>query len=299
MPELSNMSEIIIYEDADGQSAVQVRLDGETVWLTQKQMADLFESSADNIGLHLKNIYAEGELSEAATAEDYSVVQIEGKRQVTRTIKHYNLDSIISVGYRVNSKRGVRFRQWATNVLRRHVLQGYTLNQSRLAEVGIAEAQQALELLGRTLHANALVNDNGKEVVLNIQHAGEYFGEISLMDDGPRSASVMTDEACLFAVLMKQDFLKCISENPNVALRIIRGLTKRLRSLSENVRNLALVDVYGRVASLLTDLAVERNGVQIIEGKLTQSDIAARVGASPKMVGRIMQDLKNSGYVSK
>jgi len=99
------MSEIIIYEDADGQSAVRVRLDGETVWLTQKQMADLFESSADNIGLHLKNIYAESELSEPATAEDYSVVQIEGKRQVTRTIKHYNLDAIFSVGYRVNSKR--------------------------------------------------------------------------------------------------------------------------------------------------------------------------------------------------
>ncbi|HAR45854.1 MAG: hypothetical protein A2X56_14545 [Nitrospirae bacterium GWC2_57_13] len=141
------MSEIIIYEDTDGQASVQVRLDGETVWLTQKQMAGLFESSTDNIGLHLKNIYAEGELSEPATAEDYSVVQTEGKRQVSRTIKHYNLDAIISVGYRVNSKRGVRFRQWATSVLRRHFLQGYTLNQSHLAELGINEAQQALGLL--------------------------------------------------------------------------------------------------------------------------------------------------------
>jgi prophage maintenance system killer protein len=159
------MSEIIIYEDADGQSAVQVRLDGETVWLTQKQMADLFESSTDNIGLHLKNIYAEGELSEPATAEDYSVVQKEGKREVSRNIKHYNLDAIISVGYRVNSKRGVRFRQWATNVLRRHILQGYTLNQARLAELGINEAQQALDLLSRTLHANVLVNDIGREVL--------------------------------------------------------------------------------------------------------------------------------------
>jgi len=159
------MSEIIIYEDADGQSAVQVRLEGETVWLAQKQMADLFESSTDNIGLHLKNVYAEGELSESATAEDYSVVQTEGKRQISRTIKHFNLDAIISVGYRVNSKRGVRFRQWATNVLRRHILQGYTLNQSRLAELGITEAQQALELLTRTIHANALVNDTGKEVL--------------------------------------------------------------------------------------------------------------------------------------
>jgi prophage maintenance system killer protein len=159
------MSEIIIYEDAEGQGRVQVRLEGETVWLTQKQMADLFDSSTDNIGLHLKNIFAEGELSEPSTTEDYSVVQTEGRRQVTRNVKHYNLDAIISVGYRVNSKRGVRFRQWATGVLRRHILHGYSLNQGRLAELGITEAQQALELLSRTLHANALVNDTGREVL--------------------------------------------------------------------------------------------------------------------------------------
>ena len=144
-----------------------------------------------------------------------------------------------------------------------------------------------------------LSDANGKEVILNIQQAGEYFGEISLMDDGPRSASVMTEEACQFAVLMKQEFLSCISENPNVALNIIRGLTKRLRSLSENVRNLALVDVYGRVSSLLTELAVERDGMQVIEGKLTQNDITAQIGASPKIIKRIMVDLKGSGYVSK
>jgi prophage maintenance system killer protein len=159
------VSEIIIYEDADGQSAVQVRLDGETVWLTQKQMSELFETTLENIIMHLKNIFTDAELVESATTKDFLVVQTEGKRQVTRTIKHYNLDAIISVGYRVNSKRGVRFRQWATNVLRRHILQGYSLNQSRLAELGITEAQQALELLSRTLHANALVNDTGKEVL--------------------------------------------------------------------------------------------------------------------------------------
>ena len=159
------MSEIVIYEDADGQSAVQVRLDGETAWLTQKQMAELFETTSENIIMHLRNVFVEEELAETATTKDLLVVQTEGKRQVSRTIKHYNLDGIISVGYRVNSKRGVRFRQWATSVLRRHILQGYTLNQSRLTELGINEAQQALELLSRTLHANALVNETGREVL--------------------------------------------------------------------------------------------------------------------------------------
>jgi len=159
------MSEIVIYEDAEGQERVQVLLEGETVWLTQRQMSELFETTPENILMHLKNIFAETELVEPATTKDFLVVQTEGKRQVSRTIKHYNLDAIISVGYRVNSKRGVRFRQWATKVLGMHVLQGYTLNQSRLAELGLNEAQQALELLTRTLHANALVNDTGKEVL--------------------------------------------------------------------------------------------------------------------------------------
>jgi len=159
------MSEIVIYEDAEGQERVQVILEGETVWLTQRQMSELFETTPENILMHLKNIFAETELVEPATTKDFLVVQTEGKRQVSRTIKHYNLDAIISVGYRVNSKRGVRFRQWATKVLGMHVLQGYTLNQSRLAELGLNEAQQALELLTRTLHANALVNDTGKEVL--------------------------------------------------------------------------------------------------------------------------------------
>ena len=102
------MSEVVIYQNEQSQTQVSVRMDGETVWLTQRQMAELFGTSPDNISLHLKNIFADGELGEPATTEDFSVVQTEGRREVTRTVKHYNLDAIISVGYRVNSKRGVR-----------------------------------------------------------------------------------------------------------------------------------------------------------------------------------------------
>ncbi|MHB1014021.1 MAG: RhuM family protein [Desulfurivibrionaceae bacterium] len=158
-------NEILIYEDPNATSPVQVTLAGETVWLTQRQMAELFDTSTDNVGLHLKNIYSYEELKEEATTEDFSVVQTEGNRQVSRQLKHYNLDAIISVGYRVNSKRGVRFRQWATGVLRRHLAQGYTLNQQRLAEHGLTEAQQALELLSRTLQANALVDETGQAIL--------------------------------------------------------------------------------------------------------------------------------------
>lgn len=157
--------EILIYEDTNAAGVVQVRLAGETVWLTQKQMSELFDTSTDNVGLHLKNIYIDEELTESATTEDFSVVQTEGQRQVSRRLKHYNLDAIISVGYRVNSKRGVRFRQWATGILRQNLTQGYTLNQQRLAERGLDEAQAALELLSRTLQANALVDETGQAVL--------------------------------------------------------------------------------------------------------------------------------------
>ncbi|MCH2558414.1 MAG: virulence protein RhuM/Fic/DOC family protein [Alcanivorax sp.] len=157
------MSDIVIFEEGAG--PVEVRLEGETLWATQGQMAELFDTSTDNIGLHLKNIYADAELDEAATTEDFSVVRQEGKRQVRRRLKHYNLDAVISVGYRVSSRRATRFRQWATRVLREHLTQGYSLNQHRLARQGLAELEQAVELLGQTLTRQELVSDIGQEVV--------------------------------------------------------------------------------------------------------------------------------------
>ena len=157
------MSELLIYEAND--QDVSVRLEGETVWLTQRQMSELFDTTPENILMHLKNIFGDGELDEPATAKNFLAVQIEGKRQVQRNLKHYNLDAIISVGYRVNSKRGVQFRQWATRVLREHLTQGYSLNPARLAEKGLTEAQQAIELLARTLENQSLVTDAGRDVI--------------------------------------------------------------------------------------------------------------------------------------
>ena len=129
--DLMPSGEIALYEAPDGQVRLDVRLERETIWLSQMQMAELFDTSTDNVGLHLRNVYAEGELGEQATTEEYSVVQSEGTRQVRRKLRHYNLDAILSVGYRVNSKRGTQFRIWATRTLRDHVLQGYSLNERR------------------------------------------------------------------------------------------------------------------------------------------------------------------------
>jgi prophage maintenance system killer protein len=126
--------EIIIYQTGDGKSALEVNLREDTVWLTQKQMGVLFDKDTDTIGLHIRNIFKEGELEPRATTEESSVVQDEGGRQVRRKVKFFNLDVIISVGYRVKSLRGTQFRIWANNVLKDYLVRGYALNEKRLQE---------------------------------------------------------------------------------------------------------------------------------------------------------------------
>ncbi len=127
-------NQIIIYNTKDGETKIEVRMKDETVWLSQKQMAELFDCSVDNIGLHLKNIYSEGELAENSTTEESSVVQIEGDRRVNRPTMLYNLDAIISAGYRINSLRGTQFRVWATQKLKEYIIKGFVMDDERLAE---------------------------------------------------------------------------------------------------------------------------------------------------------------------
>jgi len=128
----SKAGEFLIYQAESGQTRLEVRLSGETVWLTQAQMAELFQTSSDNISLHLKNIFEDNELEEGATAEDFSVVRQEGNREVRRSLKHYNLDAIISVGYRVKSHTATRFRQWATSQLKEFLVKGFVMDDERL-----------------------------------------------------------------------------------------------------------------------------------------------------------------------
>ncbi|MDR2120377.1 MAG: virulence RhuM family protein [Tannerella sp.] len=128
----NSTAEFLIFTYQSQGDGVEIRVQDGTIWLSQKNMGLLFDTSTDNIGLHLKNIYAEGELDEISTAEDFSAVQQEGSREVCRTVKHYNLDAIIAVGYRVNSKRATAFRQWATAVLRDFALRGYIIDRKRM-----------------------------------------------------------------------------------------------------------------------------------------------------------------------
>lgn len=143
-----------------------------------------------------------------------------------------------------------------------------------------------------------LSDEEGKEVTLNIQGEREYFGELAILDEAPRSASVMTVEDTRLAVLSKSAFEKCMEEHPAMAVKVMRGLARRLRELTENVRSLALMDVYGRVARLLLEMAEESGDKKVITQRLTQRDIASMVGASREMVSRILRDLSIGGYIS-
>jgi len=190
------MSEIIIYEAPDGEVRVDVRLDHETVWLTQDQMSQLFGRERSVITKHLRNVFSEGELAQESNVQN---LHIPGS---DKPVRFYNLDVIISVGYRVNSKLGVSFRQWATKVLREHLVQGYTFNQTRLAERGLQEARQTLDLLARTLQNQSLVDDTGRAVLeLITRYADtwrmllEYDEERLALPPGAKPSSGVLDYA--------------------------------------------------------------------------------------------------------
>ena len=138
---------------------------------------------------------------------------------------------------------------------------------------------------------------SGRELVLGTAGPGEYFGEM-VLDDGPRSASVLTLEPSRFAVITKNELRNALAAHPDFAFHVIVKLIRRVRALTENVRSLALMDVYGRVARLLLDLAVEQDGKWVVAEPLTQREIASRVGASREMVSRVLRDLACGGYIS-
>ena len=173
--------EIVLYRTKDGRTTLDVRLDRETIWLNQKQMSLLFEKDTDTIGLHIRNVFKEGELERSSTTEECSVVQDEGGRPVHRAVQFYNLDVIISVGYRVKSKRGTQFRIWATSVLKDHIINGYTLNEKRLqAQVTrFSELQAALDVMARVISEKAITGTEAEGLLRVIT---DYSLALRLLD---------------------------------------------------------------------------------------------------------------------
>ena len=239
---MNTNSDLMVYQTDSG--ALEVRFDAthDTVWLSQAQMAELFESSTDNISLHLKNIYLEQELSEQATTEDYSVVRQEGTRQVKRNLKHYNLDAIISVGYRVSSKRAVLFRQWATRTLREHLTQGFTVNQARLAQNAKA-FEAALELVQKAAASPELSSDMGRGLVDVLARYAQTFLLLQQYDEGlldepaAQSGGVLAsiDDVRASLARLKADLIRRGEATELFALERGDGLAALLGNLEQSV----------------------------------------------------------------
>jgi CRP/FNR family transcriptional regulator, cyclic AMP receptor protein len=140
-------------------------------------------------------------------------------------------------------------------------------------------------------------DEDGKEVILSILGPGEFFGEMGLIDDEPRSATVITIEPCELLAINKRDFKKCLAENFEMAMSVMRGLVRRLREADRKIGSLALLDVYGRVARLLLDMSENVNGEKMVTKRLPKQDIAKMIGASREMVSRVMKDLQTGGYI--
>lgn len=184
------MGDVVIYQAADGVTSLQVHLDLETVWLSQKQMADLFQRERSVITKHLRNLFTEGELDEKSN------VQIMHFASSDKPVTLYNLDVIISVGYRVKSQQGTSFRQWATRMLREHIVKGYTVNEQRLREESakLREMRQTVELLARTLTNQELVTKTGRDVLAVITDFAYALALLDRYDHGTLAIDGTTSE---------------------------------------------------------------------------------------------------------
>jgi len=192
---MENKGEIIIYKTEDGNSQLDVRLENETIWLNQYQLASLFKTDRTAIQKHIGNIYKTNELEKKSTCAKFAQVQKEGKRTIARDIQYYNLDIVISVGYRVNSKRGTQFRIWATKTLKDHLVKGYTLNEKRLREQQdkFKELQQTVEFLKNTVGQKEL---SGKETQGLLEIISQYARSFILLNkfDSENLESIPSDK---------------------------------------------------------------------------------------------------------
>jgi hypothetical protein len=219
-----SQAEIVIYQPGDKTSKLEVRLDGETVLLTQTQMVELFDSSKQNISLHINNIYKEGELKQSSTVKEYLTVQQEGKRQVKRKVKYYNLDVIISVGYRVKSFRGTQFRIWANKVLKDYLLKGYAVsNRLSLIEEKLYDHDKKIEFL----------LDRGTLPEQGIFFDGQIFDAYKFTADLIKTAKTSlilidnyVDETTLTLLGKRNKNVSCIIYTSNINKQLVLDVNK-------------------------------------------------------------------------
>lgn len=207
---MQNKGEIIIYINAEGTIQTEVRLQKESLWLSLNQIAELFERDKSVISRHIKKVYSEAELDESATVAKYATVQIEGGRKIERAIEYYNLDMILSVGYRVNSKQGTQFRIWANRILKEHLVQGYTMNEKRLLEQRqqIRKLHQAITLIERSMLEQVADLHDARAIVSLLSSFAKGLQILDDYDHENLEQNGMTHKAAV--IVEKHDFLAVV-----------------------------------------------------------------------------------------
>ncbi len=231
---MQDLSNLVVYND--GELELKVSVDSETIWLTQLQMSQLFDTSTDNVGLHLKNIYLEKELDENSTTEFFSVVRKEGNRLVKRELKHYNLDVIICVGYRVSSLRATKFRQWATSVLKNYIQNGYAINNHKITEQRLFALENDMQFI------KSKIKNNSLEFNQNIFFDGQIYDAYSFVNDLLKLAK---SEIILIDNYIDDTVFTLFSKYPNINFTIYTStISKQLKldfeKYSKQYKNISL-----------------------------------------------------------
>ncbi len=218
-PKDYDMNGIVVYDD--GELELKISVNDETIWLNQLQMSELFDTSTDNIGLHLKNIYKEKELDENLTTEDFSVVRQEGNRKVKRIINHYSLDVVISVGYRVSSYKATKFRQWATSVLKEYISNGYAINTHKITEQRLINLENDMQFVKSNIKNNTL------EIKQGIFYNGQVYDAYIFVNDLLKNT---IKEVTLIDNYIDENILILFSKYKNIKFTIItQSISKQLK----------------------------------------------------------------------
>ena len=238
---MQDLSNLVVYND--GELELKVSVDSETIWLTQLQMSQLFDTSTDNVGLHLKNIYLEKELDENSTTEFFSVVRKEGNRLVKRELKHYNLDVIICVGYRVSSLRATKFRQWATSVLKNYIQNGYVINGEKITNDRFVSLENDVNILKSQINKiNSKIKNNSLEFNQNIFFDGQIYDAYIFVNDLLKLAK---EEVILIDNYIDDTVFTLFSKYPNINFTIYTStISKQLKldfeKYSKQYKNISL-----------------------------------------------------------
>ncbi len=308
MPEKSN-SEILLYQTDDGLLKIQVRLENETVWLTQTDMVELFQSSKSNISEHIKHIFEEGELTPDATVRNFRTVRLEGSRQVSRDIEHYNLDVIISVGYRVKSLRGTQFRIWATERLREYLIKGFTMNDDLLKQGG----GYFEELLERIRDIRSSEKVFYRKVLEIYATSIDYDPQASITQQFFQTVQNKLHWAAHGHTAAEIIFQRANAQLPFMGLTTFKGRkpTKHEVSVAKNYLNEEELAVLNRLVSAYLDIAeinamqrkpmYMKEWIEVLDGfiKMSRQDVLTRAGRISAEIAQRKALAEYESYKSK